>query len=86
MPAVTDLRRLFAGVARGEFLDHILAFGTGILDGVLIDKMPIAYIAKNVVVPVLKAVGMPVPDGVTYESEGQLGFLIYLLLKPEGGE
>jgi len=81
MSAVLGL--LKAGVKGAGLIDDISAVAGGVLDGVLIDVSPIAFLAKNFIIPVLAYTApIPIPNGLKHESEGMLGFLAYLLLKP----
>jgi len=77
----TQLTKLVGALRTAEFIDYVSAFAAGVFDGVLVDKMPIAYLIKNIAVPIMDVVGLPIPKGITYESVGQLGFIMYLLLK-----
>jgi len=66
-------------ITRGTWLDDVIAIGAGVLDGYLLEKIPIAFIVKNVGIPVA-SLFFRVPDGLKKESEGMLGLLIYVLL------
>jgi len=78
------LRVIAKGVKGISLIDEISAVGGGILDGILIDTLPIAFLAKNILIPVLAHVApVPIPDGLVHQSEGMLGFTVYLMLKPK---
>jgi len=87
MPALTTLLRSAGLKVGGGIMDDIIAVVSGVADGFLVDKVPLGFLAKNIAVPVLGAVAPNIiPNGLLKESEGMLGFMIYLLaLGGKGG-
>jgi len=67
-------------ITRTTFIDDIIAVGSGVLDGYLLEKMPMAFLVKNVGIPIASLFIKGIPDGLKKESEGMLGLLIYVLL------
>ena len=74
------LQQAYQTLKAKGYLDDIMAFGSGLLDGFLIDKAPWAFLIKNIGLPVASFF-LPIPDGLRHESEGMLGFAVYLLIK-----
>jgi len=88
MSVVTQAMR---ALQRGKGLvDLFSALVSGAIDGVCFDQVSGAWgayavIAKDVGVPVLKWLGLPIPDGFYLHSVGNLGMIVTLLVLPEGG-
>ena len=74
------ITQMYQALKTKGYLDDIMAFASGLLDGFLIDKAPWAFLIKNIGLPVASFF-LPVPEGVRHESEGMLGFAVYLLIK-----
>jgi hypothetical protein len=74
--AMATLERL----TRATWMDDAIAFGAGALDGYLLDKVPVAFLIKNVGVPIASLFVRGIPDGLKKESEGMLGLAVYVLL------
>jgi hypothetical protein len=73
--------RTLAGLARaGEWLDDLAAFGGGALDAYLLKWNALAFLLKNVAVPILDKLVIKLPRGLVLESEGMLGFIIMTLV------
>jgi len=77
MVALTKVRG-----ALGPYIDDISAFAGGVLDAVFLEKdMDGAFLAKNIAIPILYALGLKaIPKGLVHQSEGMLGLIIAALL------
>jgi hypothetical protein len=72
--------RTLAGLARAEIFDDILAVVGGAIDAYLLKWNALAFLLKNVAVPILDRTAVRLPRGLVLESEGMLGFIIATLL------
>jgi hypothetical protein len=72
--------RTLALTRAGEWLDDLAAFGGGALDAYLLKWNALAFLLKNVAIPILDRTVVKLPRGLVLESEGMLGFIIATLL------
>ena len=79
------LERLAGFVLRGETGDYVTAAISGAIDGFLLsqesDAATLAFVAKNILVPVVDALGFRLPRGLVHHAVGQLVMTITLLLR-----
>ena len=67
-------------LARAEIFDDILAVVGGAVDAYLLKWNALAFLLKNVAIPILDRTVVKLPRGLVLESEGMLGFIIATLL------
>jgi hypothetical protein len=67
-------------LARAEIFDDILAVVGGAIDAYLLKWNALAFLLKNVAVPILDRTVVKLPRGLVLESEGMLGFIVATLL------
>jgi len=73
--------RTLADISKaGGLVDDITAFVGGAIDAYLLKWNALAFLAKNVAVPILDKTVIKLPRGLVLESEGMLGFIIATLL------
>jgi hypothetical protein len=72
--------RTLAGLARGEWVDDVAAIAGGAIDAYLLKWNALAFLLKNVAVPIIDKTAIKLPRGLVLESEGMLGFIIATLL------
>lgn len=63
-----------------KIVDYAAAAASGFIDAYLIDKNALAFVAKNVLIPLADAMVTPLPKGLVYHAIGQLGFVIAALI------
>jgi hypothetical protein len=72
--------RTLTTLRAGEWLDDLMAIAGGALDAYLLRWNALAFLLKNVAVPVIGKTVVALPRGLVLESEGMLGFIIATLL------
>jgi len=72
--------RTLTTLRAGEWVDDVLAVVGGAIDAYLLRLSPLAFLAKNIAVPILDKLVIKLPRGLVLESEGMLGFIIATLL------
>lgn len=69
-----------------KWKDYLASFVSGIVDGYVLLKYPDWWIPKNIALLVLSLLLRAVPDGVRFQTVGQLGFILTVaMLVPGGG-
>jgi hypothetical protein len=71
---------LRAALATRGMVEDVMAVGSGVVDGFLLEKVPVAFLIKNIGIPVLSLFVREIPDALKKESEGMLGLAIYALI------
>ena len=68
----------------GGMMDYVTAAASGLIDGLLLasnsDAGAIAFLMKNIAVPIVDAALVKLPRGLVYHSVGQLGMIAILAL------
>jgi len=68
----------------GGFMDDVLAFSNGVLDGWMLqgikDYGVWIILIKNILIPIVDKVVMPLPRGLVHSAEAILGFIIGVII------
>ena len=72
MAYVTELMRT-------TWINDLICIGAGVFDGWLLEKSPLAFMIKNVGIPIA-SLFVKIPEALKYESESMLGLMIYAIL------
>jgi len=79
---VAELKAMLEKVASGNVGRVAMATVDGIINGVILEKSEVAFLAKTVAVVALKALGVNIiPDSIADADAGCLGMKLYLILK-----
>jgi hypothetical protein len=73
------MAQVLAQLTRTTWINDIICLGAGAFDGWLLDKSPLAFMVKNIGIPIA-SLFVRVPDALKYESESMLGLMIYAII------